>query len=52
MTATTWYSSAEAVEVGLADRVVKAPSKKKTSDPEDRASQLIRARARVHLGRV
>jgi ATP-dependent protease ClpP protease subunit len=50
MTATTWYSSSEAVAAGLADRVKAAP--KKTTDPEDRASQMIRARARVTLGGV
>lgn len=39
----TWYSSAEAVDAGLADRVANdsAPA------PEDRRSQLIRARARA-----
>ncbi len=49
MTATTWYSSAESVEAKLADSVA---AKKKSSAPEDRVSQLIRARARVALGGV
>lgn len=43
---TTWYSSAQAVEAGLADRVA---NDSKASAPEDRRSQLIRARARVAL---
>lgn len=47
MEATTWYGSAEAVKAGLADRVANDSSK--TSAPEDRRSQLIRARARVAL---
>lgn len=47
MTATTWYSASEAVEAGLADSVTREQSKK--SEPENRASQLIRARARVAL---
>lgn len=42
----TWYSADQAVAAGLADRVAGAT---KTSAPEDRRSQLIRARARVHL---
>lgn len=45
MLAETWYSSAGAVDAGLADRVVNDPSTK--DGPEDRASQLIRARARA-----
>lgn len=66
MQATTWYGSAEAVKVGLADRVANdtaagadpddKPAKpgepdagRKTDDPDDRASQLVRARARVAL---
>lgn len=47
MEATTWYSSAQAVEAGLADRV--ANDKSKAGAPEDRRSQMIRARARVAL---
>jgi ATP-dependent protease ClpP protease subunit len=40
----TWYSAHAAVDAGLADRVANdSPA------PEDRASQLIRARARVLL---
>jgi ATP-dependent protease ClpP protease subunit len=44
MTATTWYSAQQSVDAGLADRVTSTQA-----DPENRASQLIRARARVHL---
>ena len=44
----TWYSAAEAVAAGLADRVA-GESK---AAPENRRSQLIRARARVALGGV
>lgn len=46
MTATTWYSAAQAVDAKLADRVTGG------AQPEDRATQLIRARARVALGGV
>jgi ATP-dependent protease ClpP protease subunit len=46
MKATTWYSAAEAVKAGLADRVA---NDSKPAAPEDRRSQLIRARARVTL---
>jgi len=48
MAAETWYTSAQAVAAGLADRVAndRAPA-----PVEDRASQLIRARARIALGR-
>lgn len=53
MTATTWYSAAEAVEAKLADRVAaKKDDKGSGAKVEDRASQLIRARARVTLGGV
>ncbi len=54
MTATTWYSAQEAVDAKLADSVRKTPKKgaEKDDEPEDRASQLIRARARVALGGV
>lgn len=45
MLAETWYSSAEAVTAKLADRVVNDPAAK--TGPEDRASQLIWARARA-----
>jgi ATP-dependent protease ClpP protease subunit len=41
----TWYGSAAAVAAGLADRVANDT----TAAPEDRRSQLIRARARVTL---
>lgn len=49
MRAETWYGAAEAVKAGLADRVA---NDGKATVPEDRSSQLIRARARVALGRV
>lgn len=52
MTATTWYSAQESVDAGLVDRVAKAKSKSDEGAAEDRASQLIRARARVTLGGV
>lgn len=42
----TWFGADQAVAAGLADRVAGGT---KTSAPEDRRSQLIRARARVHL---
>lgn len=48
MSATTWYSAQQAVDAKLADRV----ATKTKSEPENRASQLIRARARVALGGV
>lgn len=44
----TWYSAHQAVEAGLADKV----ANDSTPAPEDRRSQLIRARARVALRRV
>lgn len=40
----TWYTSAQAVAAGLADHV-----RNDTAAPEDRRTQLLRARARVHL---
>ena len=49
MDAETWYSAAQAVEAGLADRVA---NDSKAGTPEDRRSQLIRARARATLERV
>lgn len=45
MEAETWYSSAAALDVGLCDRVAGADTK--TTGPESRASQLVRARARA-----
>lgn len=42
----TWYSAHAAVDAGLADRVAND-----SPTPEDRSSQLIRARARVLLKR-
>lgn len=46
--ATTWYSAEQAVAAGLADRVAGAPAGK-SSAPDARRTQLIRARARVTL---
>jgi ATP-dependent protease ClpP protease subunit len=46
MKAETWYSAAAAVEAGLADRVANDTTQ---SAPDDRQSQLIRARARLLL---
>lgn len=46
MKAETWYGAAEAVKAGLADRVA---NDSKAAAPEDRRSQLIRARAHVTL---
>ncbi len=49
----TWYSADQAVAAGLADRVAdgktSSTASSKASAPEDRRTQLIRARARVHL---
>lgn len=45
----TWYSAADAVKAGLADKVA---NDSKAAEPEDRRSQQIRARARVALRRV
>jgi ATP-dependent protease ClpP protease subunit len=52
MKATTWYSAAAAVESGLADTIAGADEDEDEDDggPADRASQLLRARARVTLG--
>jgi ATP-dependent protease ClpP protease subunit len=67
MKAETWYPSARAVEVGLADRVANDRAAQQDDDededepmhdpsemPEDRRTQLIRARARtaIALGRA
>jgi ATP-dependent protease ClpP protease subunit len=49
MSATTSYSASQAVDAKLADRVTGGKTK---AEPENRASQLIRARARVALGGV
>lgn len=51
MSATTWYSAAQAVEAGLADRVAakKAGADDTDDQPEDRRSQIIRAR---HAARI
>jgi ATP-dependent protease ClpP protease subunit len=62
MQAETWYSSSQAVDAGLADRVAGADGEKKKDDPapaegdtedgpEALRSQMIRARARVLTGR-
>jgi len=50
MDKTTWYTAAAAVEAGLADTVIGNKTKDKDAPPppEDRASQLVRARARAH----
>jgi ATP-dependent protease ClpP protease subunit len=47
MKAESWYSAAAAVEAGLADTVANDTTEKAT--PDDRQSQLIRARARLLL---
>jgi len=49
MSATTWYSASQAVDAKLADRVAAAPKKSTKDEPEDRASQIIRAR---HAARI
>jgi len=49
MRAQTWYGAAEAVAAGLADRVAGDGKHNNKAAPEDRRSQLIRARARAHL---
>ena len=54
MRAESWFSASQAVEAGLADRVandVAPESDTQTSAPESRAGQMVRARARVSLGR-
>ena len=54
MMATTWYSAAAAVEAGLADTIAGAGDEDDDDEDDgglsDRASQLLRARARVTLG--
>ena len=52
MRAQTWYGAAEAVAAGLADRVAGDGKQNGKAAPEDRRSQLVRARARVALGGV
>lgn len=49
MTAETWYSASEAVTAKLADRVTGKTEENVAAT--DGRTQLIRARARVHLGR-
>lgn len=49
MRKTSWYSAAQAVEAGLADRVAGGDKQNDKATAEDRRSQLIRARARVTL---
>jgi len=50
MDKTTWYPAAAAVEAGLADTVIGNKTKNAPPPPpEDRASQLVRARARAYL---
>lgn len=46
MIAETWYSSAAALEAGLADEIVGAVQTKRTA-PESRGSQRVRAHARA-----
>lgn len=46
MLAETWYSSAQSVAAGLADTVKTEPAR--GAEPEDRSTQLIRARARAN----
>lgn len=48
MRAESWYSAAQAVEAGLADRVA-GDATTTAAGPDNRRSQLIRARARVAL---
>lgn len=49
MRAESWYTGAQAVDAGLADKTLNDTT---PAEPTDRRSQLIRARARVTLGRV
>lgn len=51
MDKTTWYKAQEAVDAKLADAVIDNKTKTPEPPPEDRASQMIRARARVYLGK-
>lgn len=44
-----WYTATQAVDAGLADEVVGAGTTEQDAPVEDRATQLIRARARVTL---
>lgn len=50
MKAETWYSAAEAVKAGLADRVANDTETVAKGNPSN-LSELVRARARVTLGR-
>ncbi|MCI0690299.1 MAG: Clp protease ClpP, partial [Sporichthyaceae bacterium] len=47
----SWYSAQQAVAAGLADRVAgdEQPDQQQQDSPEDRRSQLVRARARLTL---
>lgn len=47
MDKTTWYPATAAVEAGLADTVIGNKTKDAPPAPEDRATQLVRARARA-----
>lgn len=47
MDKTTWYPGQKAVDANLADAVIGNKTKDAPAPPEDRASQLIRARARA-----
>lgn len=48
MTATTWYSSSQAIDAGLADRI--SGGSEKESNLADFRSRLVKARAAVSLG--
>lgn len=52
MTATTWYSSSQAVEAGLADEVTGTDTTSEATNKLRNQSRLIKARARVALGGV
>lgn len=43
MLAETWFTAAEAVEAGLADRVAEKPARRSEEDPEARMSQRVAA---------
>lgn len=50
MRATTWYSAAEAVDAGLADRVAGTTARSKNKTSVRLAARMLRARAAVALG--
>ena len=49
MDKTTWYPAQAAIDAKLADTIIGNKSKDNASSPEDRASQIVRARARAYL---